>query len=148
MVPVRLDGSPLAGVMCSLLLVSAGSGVGGVGLVSLRFVVGLPGILLVGLKGFRVLEQKDSLGHLRGSAPRLSLSGMDGRHGHDGVHGLGEGVLEEGQVCPSKYASIVGVQLYVNNLWMVGACDGDCGGESYFVGCGDSGQHCICLGVG
>ena len=72
---------------------------------------------------------------------------MDYRHGDGGVHGLGEGVLEEGQVCPSKYASIVGVQLKVNKLLMVGACDGDCGGESYFDRCVDSGQHRICLGV-
>jgi len=67
---VRLGGSPLAGVVCSLLLVSVGSGVGGGGLISLRFVVGLLGILLVSLKGFRVLEQKDNLGHLRGSQTR------------------------------------------------------------------------------
>ena len=73
---------------------------------------------------------------------------MDGRHGHGGVHGLGEGVLEEGQVCPSKYAFVVGVQLYVGNLLVLGACDGDCGGESYFDGCVSRGQHCISLGIG
>ena len=71
---------------------------------------------------------------------------MDCRHGDGGVHGLGEGVLEEGQVCPSEDAYVGGVHLYVNNLLMVGACDGDCGGEPDFDGCVDSGQHCICLG--
>ena len=72
---------------------------------------------------------------------------MDCRHGDGGVHGLGEGVLEEAQVCPPKYASVVGVQFYVNNLLMVGACNGDCGGEPYFDRCVDGGQHRICLGV-
>ena len=42
-----------------MLLVSAVSDVGRRGLVSLHFVVRLPSILFVGLKGFRVLEQKD-----------------------------------------------------------------------------------------
>ena len=72
---------------------------------------------------------------------------MGCRHGDGGVHGLGEEDLEEGQVCPSKYAFVVGVQLYVNNLFMVGACDGDSGGQQYFDRCVDSGQHRICLGV-
>ncbi len=57
------------------------------------------------------------------------------------------GGLKEAQVCPSKYASIVGVQLHVNNVLMVGACNGDCGGEPYFDRCVDGGQHRICLGV-
>ena len=37
-------------------------------------------------------------------------------HGDGGVHGSGEGVLEEAQVCPPKYASVVGVKLDVDNL--------------------------------
>ncbi len=73
---------------------------------------------------------------------------MDGRHGHGGVHGLGEGVLEEGQVCSSEDTSVVGVYLYVGNLLVVGACDGDSGGEPDVDRCVNSGQHCICLGVG
>ena len=48
-------------------------------------------------------------------------------HGDGGVHGLGEGALEQAQVCPSKYACVVWVQLDVYNLLVVGACDGDCG---------------------
>ena len=117
------------------------------GLVSLCLVERLPGIFFVGLKGFRVLEHEYSPGHLRGSAACWSLSGMDCRHGDGGVHGLGEGVLEEGQICPSKNAFVVGVHLYVDNLLIVGACDGDCGGESYFDRCVGSGQHRICLGM-
>ena len=51
------------------------------------------------------------------------------------VHGLGEGVLEEGQVCSSEDASVVGIQLYVDNLLLVGACDGDCGRKPDFDRC-------------
>jgi len=59
---------------------------------------------------------------------------MDCRYGDVGVHELGEGVLEEGQVCPSEDASVVGVQFYVNNLLVVGACDGDCGRDFILIG--------------
>ncbi len=48
------------GVLCSMLLVFAVSGIGRRGLTSLRFVEKLPGIFLVGMKGFRVLEQEYS----------------------------------------------------------------------------------------
>ena len=61
------------------------------------------------------------------------------------MQGLGEEVLEEAQVSPSKYASIVGVQLDVDNLLMMGSCDCDGGGDLNFDGCVDGGQHCICL---
>ena len=72
---------------------------------------------------------------------------MDCGHDDGGVRGFAEGVLEEAHVCASKYAYVVGVQLYVNNLLMAGACNGDCGGEPYFDGCVDVSQHRICLGV-
>ena len=49
-------------------------------------------------------------------------------HGDGGVHGLGEGILEQAQVCSSKYASVVGVELDVNNLLVVRSRYGDCGG--------------------
>ena len=70
--------------------------------------------------------------------------------GHDdgGVHGLGEGVLEQAQVCPSKYAYVEWVQLDVYNLLVVGACDVDCGWEPNFDLCVDGSHHRICLGVG
>ena len=55
------------------------------------------------------MEQKNSPWHLCGSAAYWSLSLMHCRNGYCGVHGLGEGVLKEAQVCPPKYASIVGV---------------------------------------
>jgi hypothetical protein len=70
---------------------------------------------------------------------------MHCRHGDVGLHGLGEGVLEEAPVCPTKDASIVGVQLDMYNLLVMGARNGDCGGESYFDRCFNGGQHCICL---
>ncbi len=72
---------------------------------------------------------------------------MHFRHGDVGAHGLGEGVLEKAQVCPTKVDSIVGVQLDVYNLLVVGARNGDCGGESYLDRCFNGGKHCICLGV-
>jgi len=58
-------------------------------------------------------------------------------HGDGGVRGLGEGALEHAQVCPSKYAYVVWGQLDVNNLLVVGACDGDCGWEPNFDLCVD-----------
>ena len=73
---------------------------------------------------------------------------MDCRHGDGGVHGLVEGVLEEAQVCPPKYAYVVGVQLDVYNLLVMGARNGNSGGEPYFDRYVDGGHHCICLGVG
>ena len=73
---------------------------------------------------------------------------MQCTHDDGGVHGLGEGISEETQqVCPLKYASVVGVQLDVHDFLVMGACDGDCGGDPYFDLCFDGGQHCICLGV-
>ncbi len=71
---------------------------------------------------------------------------MHCRHGDGGVHGLCEGILKEAQVCPPNYASIVGVQLDVYNLLVLGARNCDCGGEPYFDRCFNVGQHCICLG--
>ncbi len=68
-------------------------------------------------------------------------------HSDGGVNSLGEGVLKESQICPTKYASDMGVQLDVYILLVMRACDGDCGGESYFDRCVDGGQHRICLGV-
>jgi len=51
-----------------MVLVLAVGGVGRGGMVPLRFVEGLSGIFLVGLQGFRVLEQNYRPRHLRGSA--------------------------------------------------------------------------------
>ena len=72
---------------------------------------------------------------------------MHCRYDDGGIHGLGEGISEEAQVCPPKYASVVGVLLDVNNLLVVGTRNGDCGGEPYFHRCFDGGQHCICVGL-
>ena len=64
---------------------------------------------------------------------------MDCGHGDGGVHSLGEWVLEEAQVCPPKYASVVGVKLDVYNLLVMGARNGYCGGEPYFDMCFNGG---------
>ena len=72
---------------------------------------------------------------------------MHCRHGDCGVHGLGEGVLKQAQVCPPKYASVVWAQLDVYNLLVMGACDGDCGWETNFDMFVDGSQHRICFGV-
>ena len=72
---------------------------------------------------------------------------MHCRDGDCGVHGLGEGVLEEAQVCPLEYASVVWVELDVNDLLVMGSSDTDCGGEPYVDWCLDGGQHWVCLRV-
>ncbi len=72
---------------------------------------------------------------------------MHCRDGNCRVNGLGEGISKKTQVCPSKYAYVVGVKLDVYNMLVMGARNGDCGGEPYFDRCFDGGQHCICLGM-
>jgi hypothetical protein len=57
-----------------------------------------------------------------------------GGHFGIGVQSLCEGILEEAQVGPPKDASVVGVELYVDNLLVVRARYGDCSGESDFDG--------------
>ena len=49
---------------------------------------------------------------------------------------------------PSQYASVVGVELDVKKVLVVGAYNDDCGGESYFDLCVNGGQHCISMGAG
>ena len=53
------------------------------------------------LESLRVMEQKDSPGHLRGSASCWSFGMVHCKNGDYGVHGLGVGILEEAQICPS-----------------------------------------------
>ncbi len=72
---------------------------------------------------------------------------MNCRHNDVGVHGLSEGGLEEAQIGPPEYASIVRVELDVDNFLVVGARYGDCSGEPDFDWCVDGGEHCVCLGV-
>jgi len=48
---------------------------------------------------------------------------------------------------PSQVCFCCGAQLDVYNLLVMGARNGDCGGEPYFDRCVDGGQHRICLGV-
>ena len=61
---------------------------------------------------------------------------MDLRNGDCGVHVLGEGILEEAGVGPSQNASDMGVELYVDDLLVVGAGYGDGSGEADFLpGC-------------
>ncbi len=72
---------------------------------------------------------------------------MNGGHRGVGVHGLREGVLEEVQVGPPKYASVVGVELDVDNLLVVGARYGDCSREPNFNWCVNGSKHCVCLGM-
>ena len=48
-------------------------------------------------------------------------------------------VLEEAQVCPAKNASVVRIQLDVDDLLVMGFCDCDGGGDSNFDWCVDGG---------
>ena len=58
------------------------------------------------------------------------------RDGDCGVHGMGERIFEEVCVCPTKDAYIVKIELNVDDVLVVRASDGDCGGESgFFPGC-------------
>ena len=68
----------------------------------------------------------------------------DGNHG---VRGLGEGVLEEARICPSKYAFVVRVKADMNNLLAVKSCNGDGGRKLDFNRFVNYGKHCVCLGV-
>ena len=53
---------------------------------------------------------------------------MHFRDGDCGVHGLGEGGLEEACIRPAKYASDVGAHLDVDNLFVMESRNGDGGG--------------------
>ena len=62
---------------------------------------------------------------------------MHSRDGDCGIHGLGEGVLEEARICPAKYASVVRVKLDMENLLVVRSCNGDGGREPDLDRCVD-----------
>ena len=72
---------------------------------------------------------------------------MHFRGGNCGVHGLSEGVLEEARICLFKYAYVVRVELNIDDVLMVGACNGDYDGEPDFNRCVDGIKHDVCLGV-
>ena len=55
---------------------------------------------------------------------------MDLRDGDCGVHGLGEGILEEVGAGPSHNAYVMGVELYVDDFLVVGVGYGDGSGEA------------------
>ncbi len=55
---------------------------------------------------------------------------MDLRNGDFGVYGLGEGISEEDGVGPSHNTFVVGAELYVDRLLVVGAGYGDGSGEA------------------
>ena len=60
---------------------------------------------------------------------------------------MGKGVLKETCVCPAKDVSVVGVELYVDNLLVVGAINGDSGGEFEFDWGVRGGYHSVCVRV-
>ena len=55
--------------------------------------------------------------------------------------------MKEVCVCPTKDASVVEVELYVDILLVVKANDGDSGGESDFYRGVPGGYHGVCVGV-
>ncbi len=59
---------------------------------------------------------------------------MHFRGGNCGVHGLSEGVLEEARICLFKYAYVVRVELNIDDVLMLGACNGDYGGSLISIG--------------
>ncbi len=64
-----------------------------------------------------------------------------------GIHVLGEGVLKEACICPADNVAVVGVELYVDDLLVVGAGDGDSGVEFDFDPGVHSGDYGVCVGV-
>ncbi len=69
------------------------------------------------------------------------------RDGDCGVHILGEGILKEVCICPAKDASVVGVELYVDDLQVTRSSDSDSGGEFNFYRGFRVGYHGVCVGV-
>jgi hypothetical protein len=61
---------------------------------------------------------------------------------------LGERVLEEACVCPDQYNAVVGIELYVHDLLIKGACYGDSSGKSDFDRSVHGGYHGVCVWVG
>ena len=72
---------------------------------------------------------------------------IDRRDGDCGFHFLGEGVLEEACVCPVHDVAVMRVELYMGDLLMVGANDGDSRGESDFYRGVHGGYHGVCMGA-
>jgi len=68
---------------------------------------------------------------------------MDLWDGDCGVHGLSKVVLEEVGVSSSHGSFVVGVELYVDDLLVVGAGYGDGGGEAEFHRGVDGGEYGI-----
>jgi len=56
--------------------------------------------------------------------------------------------LEEARICPSKYDCVVRVELNMDDLLMVGACNGDGGREPDFYRSVVGSKHGVCLGDG
>ena len=72
---------------------------------------------------------------------------MDLRDGACGIHVLGEGVLEEASICPAHDAAVMRVEFYMYDLLMVGASNGNTGGESDFPRGVHGVYHGVCVGI-
>ena len=57
-------------------------------------------------------------------------------------------ILEKAEVGPTKDAYVVGVELDMSNLLVMGAKDSDCGLQSDFDLRIKGGDHCVCMMVG
>jgi len=73
------------------------------------------------------------------SAACQSFSLVNCREKDNRIHILDDRVLEDERVCPTMYASVVRVQLDVDNLLVVGSRNGDGGRELDFDRCVDGG---------
>jgi hypothetical protein len=60
---------------------------------------------------------------------------------------LGEGFLEKVCICHAKDTAVVGVELYVHDLLVLGAGYGDSGGESDFSWGVHDGNHGVGVGI-
>ena len=67
--------------------------------------------------------------------------------GNCGIHVLGEGFLKKACVCSAKDDSVVGVELYVDDLVVVGTSNGDSDGKFDFDRGFRGGYHGVFVGV-
>jgi len=119
---------------------------GGGGVCSLRLICRFFGKVFLGPKGVWVLEQGKGPGNLFRSAACWSFGLVYLRDGNCEISILGEVVLKEACVCPAENALVVGVELCVDDLLVVGASNGDGGGEFDFDWGVHGGYHGVCVG--
>ena len=94
------------------------------------------------------MEQGEDPCHLFNLASRESLGLVYFRNGDCRVNVLGEKVLEEACVCPAQDIAVVGVEMYVHDVLVMGANYSDSGGKTDLYRGVHGGYHGVCVGAG